>query len=89
MGTSSAACALGTPSWSGAIHRCDETSAMRSGRPRSSSERCSFEHAERHVAGAGDLARLVEDALEHRLSVELGHQRPAHVEQAAELVVVC
>ena len=42
------------------------------------------EHAEGGVARAGDRARLVEHAPQHRLRVQLRHQRPPHVDQALQ-----
>ena len=38
------------------------------------------EHAERRIPGTGDLASLLEDAVEHRLGVVLGNQCPTHLQ---------
>ena len=46
------------------------------------------EHADGGVAGAGQLAGDVEDADEHLVEIEFGHERAADVEQAAEPGVV-
>ncbi len=46
------------------------------------------EHPERGVLSAGDRARLLQDALEHRLGVELGHERPADIQQTADPIVI-
>ena len=41
------------------------------------------EDAERGVARAGELSRGLQHAVEHRGEIELRHQRAAHIEQAA------
>lgn len=46
------------------------------------------EDTECHVAGTGDLPCLVEDPLENGLGIQLGDQAPAHIEQAAQLLIV-
>ena len=46
------------------------------------------EHADRGVAGARHVARGLEQPLEHDLAVELGDQRAAGVEQAAEAAFI-
>src|SRR5947209_529920 len=44
------------------------------------------EHAERRVARSRDSHRLVDDAAQHRLGIELGNERPTHLGKAADLV---
>ena len=46
------------------------------------------EHADRGVARAGELARDLEQPLEHRLGVEHGDERAADVDQASQAVFV-
>ena len=46
------------------------------------------EHAQRRVARPGQLTRDVEDAPEHLVEVELGHERPAHLQQPVQAGVV-
>ena len=46
------------------------------------------EHADRRVARAGELARDLEQPLEHRLGVELGDQRAADVHQPPQAVFI-
>ena len=46
------------------------------------------EHADRRVARARQLARDLEQPLEHRLGVELGDQRPADVQQPPQAPLI-
>ena len=46
------------------------------------------EDAERRVAGAGDLARHLEHALEQRVEVELGDHAAPDLDEASEAVFV-
>ena len=57
-------------------------------RKRSSARRSLVEHADRGVPRAGELARRLEQPLEHDLEVELGDQRAAGLEQPRRGVVV-
>ena len=57
-------------------------------RKRSSCSTSVVEDAERRVAGAGDLARHLEQALEQRVEVELGDDAAADLDEASESVFV-
>ena len=46
------------------------------------------EHADGRVARARQLARDLEQALEHRLGIELGDERPPDVQQAPEPLLI-
>ena len=52
------------------------------GDERSSSVRSSFEHSQRRVAGAGQLAGRLEDAVQDDALLQIRHQRPPHLQQA-------
>ena len=43
--------------------------------------------AERGIAGAGEIACGLEDGLEHRLQVEVRHERATHLKQTTQLDV--
>jgi len=46
------------------------------------------EDAERRVARPGQLARGLEDAIEHQIEIELGQEAPPDLDEAGEAVVV-
>ena len=55
-------------------------------RKRSSAWPGLVDHAERRVAGAGELGRRLDDALQQRVERELGAERDARVDEHAEPV---